>query len=220
MNTEQMLTEKQGREFAELCELLPWYVNLTLSEAEMRAMEEHLRHCEACVAELPLLRAVGESMHSDSVAVLAPKPDIEQFLANAPRDKSVLPLRTMAWVGGAVAATVAILAVVLNWTQTDVSIATPEVFETATSAAGGATFDYVLQISFNEEVDPQSHSAALDSLAPVSIAGPDSAGNYRVVIRLPARSMRELQDFTQSIESDAAISSAAIVAVELPVESR
>ena len=117
MNTEQVVTEKQGRESAELCELLPWYVNLTLSEAEMRTMEKHLRHCEACVAELPLLRAVGESMHSDSVAVLAPKPDIERFLASAPSDKSVLPLRTMAWVGGAIAATVAILAVVLNWTQ-------------------------------------------------------------------------------------------------------
>lgn len=220
MNTEQMLTEKQGREFAELCELLPWYVNRTLSEAEMRAMEEHLRHCDACVAEHALLRAVGDSMHSDSVAVLAPKPDIEQFLASASRDKSVLPLRTMAWVGGAVAATVAILAVVLNWTQTDVSVATPEVFETATRAGGGATFDYVLQIAFNEEVDSQSRSAALDALAPVSVAGPDSAGNYRVVIRLPARSMSELQDFTQSIESDAAISNAAIVAVELPVESR
>jgi len=220
MNTEQTLTEEQGREFAELCELLPWYVNLTLNEAEMRAMEEHLQHCDACVGELPILRAVGDSMHNDSVTVLAPKPDIERFLASAPRDKSVLSLRTLAWVGGAVAATVAILAVVLNLTQTDVSVARPEVFETATSAGGGATFDYVLQISFNEEVDAQSQSAALDALAPVSIAGPDSAGNYRVVIRLPARSMRELQDFTQGIESDAAISNAAIVALELPVESR
>jgi hypothetical protein len=220
MNTEQMLTEKQGREFAEFCELLPWYVNRTLNEAEMHAMEEHLRHCEACAGELPILRAVGESMHSDSVAVLAPRPDIERFFANASRDKAALPLRAMAWVGAAVAATLAILAVVLNWTQTEVFVATPEVFETATGADSGATFDYVLQISFNEEVDSESRSAAVEALVPVSVAGPDSAGNYRVVIRLPARSMRELQDFTQSIESDAAISNAAIVAVELPVESR
>ena len=220
MCTEQALTDRHYIESEGLCELLPWYVNRTLNEAESRTMDRHLRHCQACAEELPVLCAVRESMHNESVAVLAPKPDAEQFLANATHHRFRPQLRTTAWLAGAVAASIATLAVVLSWVQTDDSTTTPAVFETATNAGSGKTFDYVLLIAFDQEVEPQAHNEALEALAPVSIAGPDSVGNYRVVIRLPARSLDELQDFTRKIESGSVISSAEVVAVELPVESR
>ena len=214
------MTDTRREKPKDLCELLPWYVNRTLDEAELSAMDLHLDHCAACDEELAILRAVQESVHRESVAVLVPKPNAEQFLTNARRTK-LLPIRSRtAWVAGAVAAGFALLVAVLNWTQTDYAEISPTVYQTATDAGSGASFDYVLRISFAQEIDSGIQIAALQALAPVSIAGPNPDGSYRVVIRLPARSMDELDDYRRSIESDSAISSAVVVAIELPVEPR
>ena len=204
----------------ELCELLPWYVNRTLNDAESRAMDQHLRRCATCAEELPILRAAMESMHVESVAVLAPKPNAEQFLANA-RPRKLWPHRQkVAWVAGAVAASIALFVAVFTWTRINDSEMTPAVFQTVTNSGSAAMFDYVLLISFDLGVDPVARDEALHALAPVSAAGPDSVGAYRVVIRLPAKSMDELDEFTQSIKSNSVISDANVVAIELPVESR
>ena len=214
------MTDQQQRNSEELCELLPWYVSGTLDEAEFGAMEQHLHHCPECSEELPVLRAVQESVHSESLTVLAPKPNAEQFLANV-RQRNLLPhTNKVAWVTGAIAAGVALFAVVLNFIPTNRSATTPTIYQTVTGAESGATFDYVLLISFDQQAGSGARDEALRTLAPVSVAGPDSDGRYRVVTRLPAHSIDELENFRRSVESNAAISSAAIVAIELPVESR
>jgi hypothetical protein len=203
-----------------LCELLPWYVNETLNDKELRAMDRHLGHCAACSQEVAILRAVRESARRESVSVLVPKPDVEQFLATAKRQKNRTVLHRTAWVAGALAASVALIVALLSWTQSDLVDTGPAVYVTATDAGSGASFDYVLLISFVQGIEPDMHDTVLQALAPVSVAGPDSAGNYRVVIRLPAQSLDEIESYRQSVESDAAVSSAAVVAIELPIESR
>ncbi len=205
---------------AYLCELLPWYVNETLDDKESHAMDQHLERCAACAQEITILRAVRESVRRESISVLVPKPDAEQFLAAANQHKHQTALRKTAWVAAALAASVALIVAFLSWTQSDQIETTPAVYVTATDAGSGASFDYVLLISFVQGIEPDMRGTVLQALAPVSIAGPDSAGNYRVVIRLPARSLQEIEKYRQSVESDAAISSAAVVAIELPVESR
>ena len=212
------MTNKHQTKPEDLCELLPWYVSRTLNEAELNAMDQHLHHCQECADELPILQAVQNAVHNESISALAPKPNTEQFLANA-RRRSLLPFAIEpAWV--AIAACMALIAVALIWTQSKQSMTMPTIYQTATSTAGDATFDYVVLISFEQQTDPDGRETALRALAPVSAAGPDSNGNYRIVIRLPARSMGELEAIMQDIESNSAISSAAVVAVELPVESR
>lgn len=204
----------------ELCELLPWYANGTLNEFESRAMDAHLRCCASCANELPVLRALQQSVQRESVAVLAPKPNAEQFLALAGRHNLRPRWQKMARFAGGVAASVTLLVAVGNWAQIDESTTAPYVYQTETSAGSDAAFDYVLLISFDRAVDSLARDAAMQALAPTSIAGPDAVGNYRVVVRLPARSMDELDDFVQRIESAPAISSAVVVAIELPLETR
>jgi len=220
MYTEQAVTDEHYKESVELCELLPWYVNRTLDDEQLRAVEQHLQHCKVCAEDLPVLRAVRESMHNEPVAVLLPKPDAEQFLADAGGREQRPRLRRTVWISFAAAASVAVMALTMTWFLTHDSEDPPTLYETATNAGGGTAFDYVLHIAFDADSDPQAHDEVLNALAPLSVGGPDSFGNYRVVIRLPARSVDELQNFTRDIESNSSVSSAAIVAVELPVESR
>ena len=219
MLTDRILTDTHHKKAHELCELLPWYVNKTLDEVEMRAVEQHLQHCGECAGELPILQAVPVAVDNESVAVFTPRPNTEQFLAHAKQRKLRRQVHTATWIAGALAASLAGFALVLNWIQTDDSAASSTVYETATNAGSGASFDYVLHVAFEKGVDSRARGAALQALGPESIAGPDSAGYYRVVIRLPARSMDELQKFAQKVESNSVIASAAIVAVELPVEA-
>jgi hypothetical protein len=202
----------------ELCELLPWYVNNTLNEVELRAMRQHLHACESCAAEIPILRALQESVRPETVAVFAPKLNSEQFLALVGQSDSRQHWGKRAWFAAALAASVTLLVAVLNWAQVNESTSTPAIYQTATRAGSDAMFDYVMLISFEQSADSRARSDALQALAPVSNAGPDATGQYRVVMRLPARSMEELNHFVQSIESDSAISSAVVVAIELPVE--
>jgi anti-sigma factor RsiW len=212
------LIDRQSKKTDVMCELLPWYVNHTLDEAELSAMETHLRHCEECAEELPILRAVQGSVQNESVSALAPKPNSEQFLAGA-RRRNLWPRPSKkAWVAGALAASVAAVALVLNWMESGQSTATSSIYQTVTNDDSHATIDYVLLVSFDRQVDAVARDAALRALAPESIAGPDAAGKYRVVVRLPARSMAELEIFRESVEANSAISSAAVVAVELPVD--
>jgi hypothetical protein len=220
MLLEQKMTDSTQYNSEYLCELLPWYVSETLDDKESRAMNQHLKRCAACAQEVTVLRAVRESARRESVSVLVPKPDVEQFLATAKRQKSRTVLRRTAWVAGALAASVALIVAFLSWTQSDQVDTAPAVYVTATDAGSGASYDYVLLISFVQGIEPDLRGMTLQALAPISIAGPDSAGNFRVVIRLPAQSLHEIEDYRQSIESDAAIYSAAVVAIELPVESR
>ena len=203
-----------------LCELLPWYVNGTLDEKELRAMDQHLERCAACAQEVTVLRAVRESARREAVSVLVPKPDSKQFLAAAKQRKHQTALRRTAWVAAALAASVALIVGFLSWTQSDQVDTAPAVYVTATDAGSGASFDYVLLITFVPGIEPDMRGPVLQALTPVSIAGPDSAGKYRVVIRLPAKSLDEIEKYRRSVESDAAVSSAAVVAIELPVESR
>ena len=215
------MTDKQQAHSEPLCELLPWFASGTLNEAEAGAMEQHLRHCQACSEEFTILRAVQDSVHDESLTVLAPKSNTEQFLARLGRR----PVRSypsrLVWATSALAASVALVAVVLIWTQiVESPAATPTIYQTVTSTGSTATFDYVLLIEFDPQADRVTRDEALRALAAESIAGPDSVGNYRVVMRSPAYSMDELEDFRLRIEADPSISSAAIIAVELPVESR
>lgn len=204
----------------ELCELLPWYANGTLGESDVVAADAHLRVCSACRSELPVLRRVQEAIGRESVAVLVPPADAREFIAKVDRPARRARAFRLSWFNAAVAAGVAlIVAGAYSWIS---SSGGPEqtVFETATESASGSTLDYVLQVSITHSLDIREHEAVLEALQPESVSGPDADGNYRVVVRLPVRSLGELEDYRLSVESLATIERARIVAVELPVEAQ
>ena len=203
-----------------LCELLPWYVNDTLADSERRQLERHLRHCQKCRQELPVLLGIQRCMRDESVTVLMPPPNVEKFLAEIGNGDGFRYTNRNVWVAGSIAASILLTVFAFFWLQSDNSTTTPTQFQTATSAGSEQSFDYVLLVALDENVEAGEQLSVLHSYNPLSIAGPDSLGKYRVVVRLPARSMEALEDYRQSIESNSKISSVAVVALELPMESR
>lgn len=212
-----MANENNHNESNNECEMLPWFVNGTLSELEVLAMEKHLRRCDDCAQELPMLKSLQTSLSRETVAVLAPNPNSERFLAQLDQGNAGrFPNRTT-WLMGAIAATVALLAVVFFDSRSPTD---PVIYQTVVEADSTATFDYVLQLSLDQQIDVAEHYSILQSLQPVSIAGLENAGDYRVVVRLQAQSVEDLERYRQSVESNSAISSASIVAIELPIEAQ
>ena len=55
-------------------ELLPFYVNGSLGEAEHRAVEEHLRGCAICRGEVETLEGIAEAIRSESQPILDDPP--------------------------------------------------------------------------------------------------------------------------------------------------
>jgi hypothetical protein len=62
----------------EIIELLPWYVNATLNQAERRLVETHLDECSECANEVRSLTAMRKAV----VAVGDEAPEPSQFLLN------------------------------------------------------------------------------------------------------------------------------------------
>ena len=214
------LSNENPQDSLTYCDLLPWYVNGKLTSVEFQAMEDHFVDCDDCRAELPILRAVQESLRHESISVLPPTPNTEQILAQiGPRGTAYYSNKS-AWLVGAVAASVVLIAGLLYWSEAMQSAAVSTDFQTATDVGSGATFDYVLLISVDERVAANEHQTVLQTLEPVSISGPDQTGQYRVVVRQPAQSMGEIEQYRKRVESGAAIASVSVVAIELPVESQ
>lgn len=213
------MTNEKRDEFGGLCEMLPWYVNGTLNDIEIQAIEKHLPNCKACASELPVLMSLQKSLGKETVAVLAPAPNVEKFLTQLDNPfVRRFPSRAT-WIAGALAAGVAVIAVALNGfftlKNTD---STP--YHTATSVDSSASFDYVLHLSLDQRVDADAHLGILQTLEPASIAGLESVGDYRLVVRLEAGSVEDLERYRQDIESRSAISKVSIVAIELPMEAK
>lgn len=219
MARQKKLTDNCRQNLDAQCELLPWYVNGTLSDAECKAMEQHLQSCDNCQEDFPLLSGVKVAMRRESVSVLAPQSSADQLFAHQGPRGVQAGKHKLAWYATAIAAGAALFAIALNWNYTIDSVVSPATFKTATAANGDVTFDYVFAVSFRSDIVQTERRKALQRLAPVSLSGPDSSGNYRVVFRLPARSMAEIDIFRKNIEADTSITSAAIIAVEIPVES-
>ena len=51
-------------------ELLPWYVNQTLTPSELESVEKHIRVCEACQQEIELLQTTFKAANDFDAAVI------------------------------------------------------------------------------------------------------------------------------------------------------
>lgn len=197
--------------------LLPWYVNGTLDAVEREKVERHLESCERCAANLAMLTDVGLAVQNTGPTPLVPEPDAGVLFDTIDRAAS-RQRRRLAVYGLAASLIVAavVMSVLLPAGGTRDTSPTP--FETASSGDGSTLTDYVFEIRFNADADRDARAAVFDTIAAREIVALDDAGAYRVVVRLPAASLSELEAFTLGIESRPAVGSVDVVAVQLPMQ--
>jgi hypothetical protein len=199
-------------------ELLPWYVNDTLDESERNLVREHVDNCKECRSEVELLQQIQGAVRTESPAPLVPAPRTEELLATLDqRGSKRVPGSRRQWL--AAASIVALIGItgVLTWQYND-GMEAPTRFETATSAPAIEAINYVVELQFVDGIDDATRKALFDALEAHGTARPADNGAYRITLALGSLSLNELEDHVQGIESRPEISTAEVVAVQLPVE--
>jgi anti-sigma factor RsiW len=177
-------------------ELLPWYVNGTLSDTERETVLAHLKTCERCRHEVALLNRLRESVKSEEI--LSPGEfGFHRLLADIKRDKKT-PRGTWG-LGLAVAAGVVIViqaAVLLQlWSPR------------ATYAPAGAhANEPTLQVRFAANATEQQLREILRSVEGTIVDGPSAQGLYRVRLDRPSPVARaELERVAQTLKNQSGV---------------
>ena len=152
-------------------DLLPWYVNGSLSEAEQHQVEAHLQDCGTCRAEVELLRAMRDA--SKQVTEPVPGQFAWQRLQRDIHQQDKLNTRRQWWVPSLAVAALLVIAIqgVLLFNVT---------YQDGYGLAGHAPQGTVVLVKFNPEATEKSIRAALQSVGAEIVTGPSAAGIYRI----------------------------------------
>ncbi|HSB22424.1 MAG TPA: zf-HC2 domain-containing protein [Rudaea sp.] len=184
--------------------LLPWYVNATLSAADVKRVENHLEHCDACRADIDEQRQLGALMRAPASIEHSPKAGWRKLQARIEAGRQIdaaLPVaryagwrptsRPVAWlVAVAVVQSVALLAIagsgLLGWSMSEMA---PR-YRTLTSAP--AASGVRLRVAFAPATTLGELTDLLHANQLVAISGPSDAGLFTLAM-LPSNADMEAQ---------------------------
>lgn len=197
-------------------EMIPWYVNGTLSDAETALVREHVGSCDDCRADVELHTSMHAAVVENDVTPIMPKTSAADILSGdgAGRSRSAPSFgntRQRMAVAAGFAILVAALLVDRNTENTNLQ------FETATSAETATNIDYVLQLRFDENVSEQQRGEIVAQLDDVVKWTTALSGDYEIYVRLSAPSLVALEQYQQRAESIAGVQSAEFTALQLPM---
>lgn len=176
---------------------LPWYVNGTLSAADVKRVEAHLEHCETCRADLDMQRQLSSLMHTPASVEPSPQAGWRKLQARidaGARPDSPLPAarhpgwrptsRPVAWLAAAVVVqSVALLALagsgLLGRSMTEMA---PR-YRTLTSTPAGSGVR--LRVVFAAATTLGELNELLHANQLVAIAGPSDAGLFTLAMQPP-----------------------------------
>ncbi len=187
-------------------ELLPWYVNATLSASEQQQIESHLQQCGRCRGEVELLRAMRDV--SKQTAESAPGEFAWQRLRRDIRqdkvDRTTATKKRQWWMPSLAAAavlTITIQGVLLfNYSRQE-----------GYSLAGHDLQGAIVQIKFNPDSTEKDIRTALQEVSGVIVTGPSAMGVYRIrladskddpVLQQRIEQLRANQDVIDYIQQD------------------
>jgi len=175
-------------EHAETWDVLPWYVNARLGEAERRRVDAHVRTCAACRDELAVQRRLHEILAADLNVEQLPTAGLkrlrERIAAAAPAAQRARPSRRHRlerWQG-VMAASIAVMATAVCvvagvlWTQSHRRAPSAEYFTVTTSTPRAA--NEIIRAVFAPSITLSELQRVLDDAQLKIVAGPTEAGVY------------------------------------------
>lgn len=207
----------------DVVELLPWYVNATLTEPERRAVESHLPACDRCAQEVEELKTIQAVTRE--AALPAPDPGgLARALARIEQEEqSREPAwrRLGAWWEAArsgwaalwgpvpIVARVALaaqLGLILGLSALLLlRVEGRQPFQTVAGPSGPATVRgrvALIAVGFVEAAPESAIRRTILGLGGTIVAGPSPLGLYTVAVPLPAEKGEELETLLQALRED------------------
>ena len=202
---DDLQVQRVAAEHARCKQLIPWWVNGTLSADEISGAEQHFADCPDCKAELELHRGLQSQLRDGDPVLMAPQSAWQGMAERLDNEDEALArgyfkigsqdLSTWRWTVAAQALLIVGLTTVI-WQQTrlpdvpDANIVQSEAmlqarYETLTSKAD-APPEGVVRVVFRDDVTLVQVNALLRELATQIVAGPSEAGVYMLALPSPA----------------------------------
>jgi hypothetical protein len=200
------VTERPALPHSRAAELLPWFVNGTLSGAEREAVDAHVRACIACRRELKEQQRLFGAVRARRTADVSAEAGFDR-LDRAIDDTALAPrswTRRYAAAGPfaiAAAAGLAVLALLLWFTPLP-QLSDGQYSTLAESQSGAGA---MLDIVFAEETTAAEMQQLLDDIGGEIVAGPSNLGRYSVRIADSAH----LKDLLGTLAADSRVRFAA-----------
>lgn len=178
-------------------ELLPWYVNNTLTEDERSGVEAHLKDCERCRNEVAYLKAVRSQVKAASEIKMYGELGLKRLMSDIKKEaKTPRRFEFSRWQSSiAIAATMIIIlqGVILYhfWQQS----------ETITTLSGPMHKGVVLQINFSPNASEAQIRKLLQSVDGSIVDGPSAIGIYRVRLNLTTKNEERINERIAALRS-------------------
>lgn len=194
----------------EVIELLPWFVNGTLTDDERTAVERHVSSCLPCRKALKEELRLRALVADDALSPLSPRHGLDRLLSEIDaadaRDRPGHRETTPRWrdargLGLAVAASLAI-AVVGVWTVLSIDRPPPAGgdFSTLTGpAAGGAAR---IDVVFAAGLTAADREAVLGEIHGTIVEGPSDVGRYTIEIEGGSASEADVEQILARLRQD------------------
>jgi anti-sigma factor RsiW len=196
-----------------LTELLPWYVNATLSEEETALVEAHLGSCDLCRGEMGRLQELSAATAAEAPGWTPSPAHFNRVLRNLTPS---LWQRLRAWTAATPrpvrfafafqgAAVLALLAVVL--------VGRPHVYETLSRQPAAAVSQRArLHVLFAPDLTESGLREILQSAGAIIVDGPTDSGLYTIELPLAASDVARAGEIASRIASQPKVRFAAPVA--------
>lgn len=216
---EEMGDDTGNPEHLTVDELLPWYVNETLSGGERARVRRHLDECGACQEAATLLSRVQSVVSRPMATPILPPMHPERVLEKIDRleRRGRRPWRKPPIIAAASLA-IAAATLLLLLPDREAGVPQPSLYETVTSAPQQATMDYVMNLEFEPGAGQGDRQRVLRELDAGDIRRDDVSGTYHVNVTLAALSLDELERFIRAVEDRPEVRAARIVALQLPMQ--
>lgn len=157
-------------------ELLPWYVNGTLSDSEKTEVERHIGQCEQCRAEIEMLQIIRDVAKQSIEQAPPAELGWKRLARDIKKEKSSLGKR--AWLRPALAA--AIVVIVLQSGLLAFFITKPDTVQPLGQTEAGV----VLQLRFAPQTKELDMRKLLQKIDADFISGPGALDIYRVRVNV------------------------------------